>query len=109
MNPKNIPVQVREVLEAMRKSTASLVLAGNIETALKMLDSIQDTMKNLGLEPADLGEPTIDGLTAAERVFVERGSVLEAIKSVRDRMGIGLKESKDLVDFFRSKNLVVNS
>jgi ribosomal protein L7/L12 len=32
------------------------------------------------------------------RLLVERGSMIEAIKLVREKTGLGLKEAKDLVD-----------
>jgi hypothetical protein len=45
--------------------------------------------------------PTEDGLTKAEREFVHHNAI-EAIKLVRIRTGYGLKESKDLVERYRT-------
>jgi ribosomal L7/L12-like protein len=55
----------------------------------------------------DMGEVTLDvstvapldgGLTFAERELARFGHRLAAVKSVRERTGMGLKDSKNLVD-----------
>ena len=42
-----------------------------------------------------------NGLPAEAIAALSRGQVVEAVKIVRDKTGLGLKESKDLVDAYR--------
>lgn len=49
------------------------------------------------------GRPTpASALPAAARAALQRGEVIEAIKLTREATGLGLKESKDLVDAART-------
>lgn len=104
---KTPSIHVLNTLETMRKNASALILAGEISTAMAMLDSIKDTMTNLGLAESDLGVPTVDGLTEDERQMAGRGMLIDAIKAVRSRTGVGLKEAKDVVEAFRHKNHAV--
>lgn len=49
-------------------------------------------------EPMDVTSEGLAVLTDEERALVVEGKRIQAIKSVRDRTGLGLKESKDAVD-----------
>jgi hypothetical protein len=51
--------------------------------------------------------PGVDNLTAAEKRCIERGDHIYAIKSVRERTGLGLRESKDLCDHYKERALPV--
>ena len=42
-----------------------------------------------------------NGLPAEAIAALSRGQVVEAVKIVRDKTGLGLKESKDMVDAYR--------
>lgn len=103
-NRKSPSIHVLNTLEMMRKNAAALILAGEVLAAENMIDSIKDTMENFGLSEPDLGVPTIDGLTEDERSMASRGMLIDAIKSVRSRTNLGLKEAKDVVEAFRHKN-----
>lgn len=46
------------------------------------------------------------GLTVEEEDYARTGQKIYAIKSVRERLGIGLKESKDLVEDWMSKHVL---
>jgi len=48
-------------------------------------------------------DPDVNKLSAAEEEMVKRGSKIEAIKSVRNRLGLGLKEAKDFVERLTSE------
>jgi hypothetical protein len=43
-------------------------------------------------------------LNATERAFVQRNEYIQAIKALRGRRGLGLKEAKDEVDTYRRRN-----
>jgi ribosomal protein L7/L12 len=91
---------VRDLLEEGRKDEAIELYAkfAGVDqyTAEDAVEQIEREMR--------LGDDTKDaeGLTASDRdeihQLLERGNKIEAIKIYRDRTGLGLKESKDVID-----------
>jgi ribosomal protein L7/L12 len=64
------------------------------------LDKLRSIHKLLGEVIAYESDETnpSTGLTAEETDLMETGSVIYAIKAVRNRLGIGLKEAKEVVE-----------
>jgi len=48
----------------------------------------------------------VDGLTETERELLRGGKKIQAIKEVRQRTGLGLKEAKDLADAFTGSGTI---
>ena len=53
------------------------------------LEAIQKRIEN---------DPSVLNLSTSERVLLEKGDIISAIKSVRARTGLGLRDSKDICD-----------
>jgi len=51
------------------------------------------------LTPGNFNHPD---LTSTEIEYVNAGRIISAVKELRARTGLGLKESKDIVDAFRN-------
>jgi ribosomal protein L7/L12 len=91
---------VRDLLDEGRKDEAIDLYAkfAGVDqyTARDAVEQIEREMR-LGDEAKDT-----EGLTAQDRdeirQLLERGSKIEAIKIYRDKTGLGLKESKDVID-----------
>ncbi len=91
---------VRDLLEEGRRDEAIDLYAkfAGVDqyTAIDAVDQIEREMR-LGDEAKDH-----EGLTASDREavqqLVERGNKIEAIKIYREKSGLGLKESKDVID-----------
>lgn len=72
----------------------------NMDHARTILELIADTQQLL---PAPLPvAPPVPTLNDEEKGYLDRGSIIPAIKGLRERfVGLGLKEAKDLCDSYR--------
>jgi hypothetical protein len=61
----------------------------------------------LGECPVLTGEAALDGLSKTEVAFIKAGQPIQAIKAIRERTGLGLKEAKDKMDAWRDKHMRV--
>ena len=57
--------------------------------------AVSDIMYGMLIGPTDL--------TMEEKDFIEKNKMVFAIKAIRSRTGIGLKESKEIADAYRDK------
>ena len=74
------------------KQLADTVLQDGVQTSLPLEIVAKETNPSLSLY----------GLKAKERELIKNGAFVAAIKSVRERTHLGLKEAKDLCDRYRT-------
>jgi ribosomal protein L7/L12 len=89
-----------EAIKRVREANHGLDLRGAMEAVDAYASGKRDFSMGEPLPPA----PTTprDQLPTEAVAAVSRGRLIEAIKIVRERHGLGLKEAKDLVDRYRS-------
>jgi ribosomal protein L7/L12 len=89
-----------EAIKLLREANQGIDLRGAMEAVDAYASGKRDFSIGQPLEPAP---PTPkDQLPPEALAAVSRGQLIEAIKIVRERHGLGLKEAKDLVDRYRS-------
>lgn len=97
-------------MTAMQTATKSLVNATARLERAKV--AVQLAEADVGRARAEVAEAVSsrskygapDQLNATERQFCTNGKWIEAIKNLRNRANIGLKEAKDVVDEYRNRN-----
>jgi ribosomal protein L7/L12 len=89
-----------EAIKRVREANPGLDLRGAMEAVDAYASGERDFSIGESLQPA----PTVprDRLPAEAVVAVSRGQLIEAIKIVRARHGLGLKEAKDMVERYRN-------
>lgn len=77
-----------------------------LEERIRTQDEIirQLQLENQNLRPSVPEAICESGLTATEQFMVRENQFINAIKHVRGRTGMGLKESKDLVEAYRDSS-----
>jgi len=87
-----------EAIKLVREANHGVDLRGAMEAVEAHVSGKQGFSAN----PAPLTTTAPhSGLPAEARVALSKGQVIEAIKIVREKTGLGLKEAKDLVDGYR--------
>jgi ribosomal protein L7/L12 len=75
-----------------------------VQSQHTLRDNVIDTQKVFGQRLVDFLHLTPDGLTPEEKELARQNNRIQAIKSVRTRMGWGLAESKELVEKWMREN-----
>ncbi len=65
-----------------------------------VITEIQTTLTGAVVVTAEVAPQALATLTSAEKFTLNAGRKILAIKSVRERTGLGLKEAKDLCDAY---------
>jgi len=84
-----------------RVTASRVILMERVAILDAQLANINDSIYTYRQEKSRVEGET---LTATERSMVLARDYIPAIKSVRARTNLGLKEAKDLVDAYRQKN-----
>jgi ribosomal protein L7/L12 len=88
---------IAKAYAALAMEVGEAVAAQDFDGASALLKIMKDL--------ASLREPAIiDGLDKAEREYIHGAHHVEAIKAVRARTQVTLKDAKDLVDAYRHKH-----
>lgn len=92
--------------EAARSGmTNAAVVSLTRRTGMQYNDAVQFVAKFIDderNESLNRRRESIPRLNAEEMEFVANGQLLMAVKTIKERLGIGLKEAKDAVDLFRA-------
>ena len=86
-------------IKLVHRANRGMDLRGAKEAVDAQASGQHDFAHGLGTLP--VGAATGNDLPAEAVAALSRGQVVEAVKIVRDKTGLGLKESKDLVDAYR--------
>lgn len=105
VNIDNLVLRAKEFEELGEKNKA-------LEYYNKVLDEdINNSEARAGIERINyLSEINIGGIIVPKEIgerlksLVDRGEIVQAIKELREATGLGLKESKDAIDAYRSTN-----
>ena len=83
-----------EAIKLFREATGV-----GLEEAKEQIERIEANMRTgARIEPASQTDATTDGVPADILEIARSGNKIEAIKQLRERTGLGLKESKDMID-----------
>ncbi len=69
------------------------------EEIISLITALNDEAKYRGIKMPS-ATVTVPDLTDIEKAYCESGRKIQAIKEVRARLGVGLRESKDMVDAY---------
>ena len=87
-----------EAIKLVRQANHGVDLRG----AMEAVDAYATGRHRFTLEaPSEPAIPSFDGLPTEALAALARGQLIEAIKIVREKTGLGLKEAKDLVERHR--------
>ena len=86
-------------IKLVHRANRGMDLRGAMEAVDAQASGQHDFALGLGTLP--VGAATGNDLPAEAVAALSRGQVVEAVKIVREKTGLGLKESKDLVDAYR--------
>lgn len=86
-----------EAIKLVREANHGVDLRG----AMEAVEAHFSGKQSFPLDPAPLIAATDGGLPAEAMAALSKGQVIEAIKIVREKTGLGLKEAKDLVEGYR--------
>jgi ribosomal protein L7/L12 len=95
---------VHNALQALLQTSSQLALAGELDAAISTLQIAKQFREQL-----DVTVALVDGLTQREIELAACGAYIDAIKEVRSRTHLGLKETKELVDNFLNKRGIFRS
>lgn len=91
-----------EAIKLLREANRGIDLRG----AMEAVDAYASGKRDFSIAEPLQAEPLApkDPLPAEAMAAISRGQLIEAIKIVRERHGLGLKEAKDLVDRHRGSS-----
>lgn len=89
-------LETKEIVELLH------LLAARFKRA-KMFNYCDD----LELMIEHLNKNSLHELTEEEKNYLRKGSVVSAVKSIRERLGLGLREAKAMADEWRKENVNV--
>ncbi|MET0717941.1 MAG: ribosomal protein L7/L12 [Pseudoxanthomonas sp.] len=87
-----------EAIKLVREANHGVDLRG----AMEAVDAYASGKRGHAIEPPSIvATPSFDGLPTEAMTALARGQLIEAVKIVRERTGLGLKEAKNLVERYR--------
>ena len=72
---------------------------------LILIGKVAENLCNQILKNFQIDDPETGSLTIEEKNLVKAGMFINAIKSIRFRLGNGLKEAKDMADAYRNETM----